>query len=191
MPAHGDRMEGEGEPSAEAVQSHIYTRWTRLLGGWTSGFGAALYGCASGLPGQDARQRGGRSRCSFTQGPEERNGPGPAHQQSHRPGHQAVNVQPGGIGTPSVAHFDGFTEAQKSSQAMRHFLPKCDSSAASSRTKTALTQQPTKPKPATPEPLPPKNWQDRGRSHSARRYPFPKRQGPRVSLPPDHPASSL
>ncbi len=50
------RMEGEGEPSVQAVQSHICTRWKRLLGGWTSGFSAALYGCAPGLPGQDARQ---------------------------------------------------------------------------------------------------------------------------------------
>ncbi len=59
----------------------------------------------AGLPGQAAHQRGGRSRCSFTQGPEECDGPGPARHQSHRPGHRAVNV-PGGIGTPSVAHFD-------------------------------------------------------------------------------------
>ncbi len=62
-------MEGEGESSVQAVQSHICTRWTRLLGDWTSGFGAALHGCAPGLSGQDARQRGGRSWCSFTQGP--------------------------------------------------------------------------------------------------------------------------
>ncbi len=56
----------------------IYTRWTRLLGSWTSGFGASLYGCALGLPGQDARQWGSRSGCSFTQGPEEQDRPGPA-----------------------------------------------------------------------------------------------------------------
>ncbi len=30
--------------------------WTRILGGWTSGFGAAHYSCASGLPEQDACQ---------------------------------------------------------------------------------------------------------------------------------------
>ncbi len=49
LPAPGYRIEGEGEPSVQAVQSHICTRWMRLLGGWTSGFGAALYGCAPGL----------------------------------------------------------------------------------------------------------------------------------------------
>ncbi len=57
----------------------ICTCWMRLLGGWTSSFGATLYGCASGLPGQDAHHWGSRSGCSFTQGPEERNEPGPAH----------------------------------------------------------------------------------------------------------------
>ncbi len=71
---------------------------------------------------------------------------------------------------PAVEGFaERFTEAQKSSQAMRHFLPKRASSAASSRPKPAPTQQPAKPKPATPEPLPPKGRQDRGRSRSARR----------------------
>ncbi len=84
---------------------------------------------------------------------------------------------------PAVEGFaERFTEAQKSSQAMRHFLPKRASSAASSRPKPAPTQQPAKPKPATTEPLPPKNQQDRGRSHSARRYPFPKHQGPRPKI---------
>ncbi len=56
LPAHSYQMEGEGEPSVQAVQSHICTRWKRLLGSWTSSFSAALYGCALGLPGQDARQ---------------------------------------------------------------------------------------------------------------------------------------
>ncbi len=84
---------------------------------------------------------------------------------------------------PAVEGFaERFTEAQKSSQVMRHFLPKRASSAASSRPKTAPTLQPAKPKPATPEPLPPKNRQDRGRSRWARRYPFPKRQGPRPKI---------
>ncbi len=50
LPTHSYRMEGEGEPSVQAVQSHICTRWTRLLGGWTSGFSAALYGCARTPP---------------------------------------------------------------------------------------------------------------------------------------------
>ncbi len=56
----------------------ICTCWTRLLGSWTSRFGAALYSCASGLPGQDSRQWGSRSGCSFTQGPEEHDRTGPA-----------------------------------------------------------------------------------------------------------------
>ncbi len=50
MPAHCYRMEGEGEPSIQAVlQSHICTRWMCLLGGWTSSFRASLDGCAPGL----------------------------------------------------------------------------------------------------------------------------------------------
>ncbi len=32
LPAHSYRMEGEGEPSIQAVQSHICTCWTCLLG---------------------------------------------------------------------------------------------------------------------------------------------------------------
>ncbi len=32
LPAHSYRMEDEGEPSVQAVQGHICTRWTRLLG---------------------------------------------------------------------------------------------------------------------------------------------------------------
>ncbi len=86
---------------------------------------------------------------------------------------------------PAVEGFaERFTEAQKSSQAMRHFLPKRASSAASSHPKPAPTQQPAKPKPATSEPLPPKGQQDRGRSRSARHY--PKRQGsrPKIALDP-------
>ncbi len=42
LPAHSYRMEDEGEPPVQAVQGHICTHWTRLLGGWTSGFSAAL-----------------------------------------------------------------------------------------------------------------------------------------------------
>ncbi len=106
-PAHSYQMEGEGESSVQAMQSHFCTRWTRILGSWTSGFGAALYGCGPGLPGQDARQWGGRPWCSFTQKPEERNRPGPTCHQNHRPGHRAVDVLPGSVGTPPLAHDDG------------------------------------------------------------------------------------
>ncbi len=77
--AHSYRIEGKAEPSIQAVQSYICTRWTHLLGGWTSGFSAAHYGCALGLSGQDARQWGSRSGCSFTQGPEECDRPGSTH----------------------------------------------------------------------------------------------------------------
>ncbi len=83
-----------------------------------------------------------------------------------------------------LAHEDiaeSFTAAQKSSLAMRHFLPKHSSSvAASSRPKMAPTQQLEKPAPpaaqlaAKPEP--------RHRSHSARPQPFPKCQEPRPKI---------
>ncbi len=74
-----------------------------------------------------------------------------------------------------------FTEAQKSSVAMQHFLPKCNSSsAASSRPKHPPTQQTAKPMPATPEPQPLNDRQHSSRS--ARRYPITKRQGPRTKI---------
>ncbi len=86
-----------------------------------------------------------------------------------------------------------FTEAQKVSQAMRHFLPKRSSpAAAQSRPRTAPTQQPAKPAPAVSAPQPARTQQPRGRSRSARRHPPPKRQGPRpkIALDPAPPASS-
>ncbi len=82
---------------------------------------------------------------------------------------------------------EGFMEAQKSSQAMQHFLPKrTSSSAASSRPKHALTQQPAKSTQDTPEPRPHKDRQDRECSRSSRRYPFLKRHGPwpKIALDP-------
>ncbi len=90
----------------------------------------------------------------------------------------------GSLFGPAVEGFaDRFTEAQKSSQAMQHFLPKrTSSSAASSRPRPAPTQQTAKPTPATPEPRPPEGQRDRGRPRSARRYPFPKHQGPRPRI---------
>ncbi len=107
LPAHGYRMEGEGKPSVQAVQSHICTRWMRLLSGWTSNFGATLYGCALGLPGHDAHQWGSRSGCSFTQGPEEHDRPGSTCHQSHRPSHRVFDIQPDSVGVPTLAHDDG------------------------------------------------------------------------------------
>ncbi len=115
LPAHSYRMEGEVKPSVQAVQSHICTRWTCLLGGWTSGFSATLYGCAPGLPGQDARQWGSRSECSFTQGPEEGNRPGSTHHQSHRPSHRPFDVQSDSIRAPPLAHDDGDERGRQSS----------------------------------------------------------------------------
>lgn len=48
-----------------------------------------------------------------------------------------------------------FIAAQKSSQAMSYFLPKCsNSAAASSHQKSTPTQQPVKPAPATSQPKP-------------------------------------
>ncbi len=109
----------QGESSVQAVQSHICTCWTCLLGGWTSGFGATLYGCAPGLPRQDAHHWGSRSRCSFTQGPEERDTPGSTRHQSHCPSHWAFDVQPDGFRAPPLAHDDGDERGGQSS------LPRC------------------------------------------------------------------
>ncbi len=85
--------------------------------------------------------------------------PGSTRHQSHSPGHWAFDVQLDSIKVPPLAHDDGdergrqsslprssgfvrqpvwtsfaerFTEAQKSSQAMRYFLPKRTSSSAAS-----------------------------------------------------------
>ncbi|KAL1272004.1 hypothetical protein QQF64_031020 [Cirrhinus molitorella] len=95
---------------------------------------------------------------------------------------------------PAVEGFaERFTAAQKSSQAMRHFLPKrsnSSSAAVSSRPRTAPFTQP--PKAAPPPPAVALKAEPRQRSRSARRYPFPKRQGPRpkIALDPAPPASS-
>lgn len=85
---------------------------------------------------------------------------------------------------PAVEGFaKHFTEAQRSFQAMRHFLPKCSSSvAAPSRPKPKLTQQPAQPAPAIPATQPAKTQQRRGRSTSGRHYAFPKRQDPRPKI---------
>ncbi len=97
-------------------------------------------------------------------------------------------VLSGSLFGPAVEGFaERFMEAQKSSQAMQHFLPKhTSSSATSSCPRPAPTQQTAKPTPATPEPRPPEGWQDRGRSSSAQCYPFLKRQGtrPKIALDP-------
>ncbi len=63
-------------------------------------------------------------------------------------------VSSGSLFGPAVEGFtECFTEAQKSSQAMRHFLPKhSSSSSASICPKSVPTQQTAKPAPTTPEP---------------------------------------
>ncbi len=158
-----------------------------------------------------------------SQGAEKRNRPSFASHQDYRPSHRKVYGQPGSARAPPVAHADGdqgcgrvsfldapispsglfgpavkgfaerFTEAQKASQAMRHFLPKRSSpAAAQSRPRTAPTQQSAKPAPAVYAPQPARTQQPRGRSRSARRHPPPTRQGPRlkIALDPVRPASS-
>ncbi len=146
---------------------------------------------------------------SLSQGPDERVRPGSTHHQSHRPSHRAsmsslialerllwlrmtemkeadkfpfldVPVSSGNLFGPAVEGFaECFTEAQKSSQVMRHFLPKhTSSSSASSRPRHALTQQTAKSTPNALEPRPPEGRRYRGCSRSAQRYPFPERQGP-------------
>ncbi len=90
-----------------------------------------------------------------------------------------AQVLSGSLFGPAVEGFaECFTEAQKSSQAMQHFLPKCtSSSSASSRPIPAA-----KPTPTTPWARPPEGWLDRGHSGSVQCYPFLKRQGPRPKI---------
>ncbi len=91
-------------------------------------------------------------------------------------------VSPTGLFGPAVEGLvERFTAAQKSSQAMRHFLPKRSSSAAgSSRPRSVPTPQLAKPAPPAtqPEPKP----APRECSRSARRHQSPKRQGTRPKI---------
>ncbi len=41
------------------------------------------------------------------QGPKEHDTPGPTRNQSHCPGHRMVDVHPGNVGMPPLAHVDG------------------------------------------------------------------------------------
>ncbi|KAL0186275.1 hypothetical protein M9458_017945, partial [Cirrhinus mrigala] len=97
-------------------------------------------------------------------------------------------ISPTGLFGPSVEGFaEQFSAAQKTSQAMRHFLPKrSSSSAASGRPKPTPPQQPVRPASTAPSAAAaaaqPAKSEPRLRSRSARRYPFPKRQGPRPKL---------
>ncbi|KAL0163783.1 hypothetical protein M9458_039536, partial [Cirrhinus mrigala] len=95
-------------------------------------------------------------------------------------------ISPTGLFGPSVEGFaERFTEAQKTSQAMRHFLPKRSSSAtAPGRPKPAPPQQPARsaPSASAATAAQPAKAEPRLPSRSTKRYPFPKRQGPRPKL---------
>ncbi len=101
---------------------------------------------------------------------------------------------PNGLFGPAAEGFaERFTEAQKSSQAMRHFLAKRSSSAAASgRPKSAPTQLPAKPAPAAAAATQSAKLEPRRCSRLDIRYPFPERQGPwpKIALDPVPPASS-
>ncbi|KAI2654620.1 Platelet glycoprotein V [Labeo rohita] len=105
-------------------------------------------------------------------------------------------ISPTGLFGPSVEGFaERFTEAQKTSQAMRHFLPKRSSSAtAPGRPKPAPPQQPARsaPSASAAAAAQPAKAEPRLPSRSTKRYPFPKRQGPRpkLALDPAPPPSS-
>ncbi|KAI2664125.1 ORF V: Enzymatic polyprotein [Labeo rohita] len=97
-------------------------------------------------------------------------------------------ISPTGLFGPSVEGFaERFSAAQKTSQAMRHLLPKRSSStAASGRPKPTPPQQPVRPASTAPSAAAataqPAKAEPRLRSRSARRYRFPKCQGPRPRL---------
>ncbi|KAL0203474.1 hypothetical protein M9458_001492, partial [Cirrhinus mrigala] len=92
-------------------------------------------------------------------------------------------VSPTGLFGPVVEGFvERFTAVQKSSQAVRLFLPKHASS--SSRPKPAPTQQPAKPAPSAAQSAP--KPEPRHRSRLARRYSFLKCQGPWPKVVLDH-----
>ena len=88
-------------------------------------------------------------------------------------------VSSSGLFSLAVKGFsERFTEAQKASQAMRHFLPK-RSSSASSKTKPASSPHPAKPAKQVSQPRPAADTFRQPRS--TKRYPMPRRQGPRPS----------
>ncbi|CAM4673876.1 unnamed protein product [Leuciscus chuanchicus] len=91
-------------------------------------------------------------------------------------------VTPSGLFGPSVSGFaERFTEAQKASSAMKHFLPKRSSSAQRRPKSTPrperVVSQVLQPRPVAETSQHPK---------PAKRFPFPKRQGPRPKLTLDH-----
>ncbi len=87
-------------------------------------------------------------------------------------------VSPKGLFGPAMDGFtERFTEAQKTLQALCHFLPKRPSSAAvSSRPKTATTQQSAKP--AQPQPPPKPGAWDSTAAPGGQEAPLPEAHGP-------------
>ncbi len=102
-------------------------------------------------------------------------------------------ISPSGLFGPAVKGFaERFTEAQKASQVMRHFLP---SAPAQQLLRVALRLRRLSSREACTCHFRPSVCQDSAdarRSRSARHHPFPKRQGPRpkIALDPAPPASS-
>ncbi len=94
-------------------------------------------------------------------------------------------VLPKGLFSPTMDGFtERFTEAQKTAQALRHFLPKRPSLAAvSRRPKTTSTQQSAKPAQPQPPSKPEPGLQQL--PQAARKYPFLKHPCPRVVLEPE------
>lgn len=96
-------------------------------------------------------------------------------------------VSPKGLFGPVVDGFaERFSEAQKTSQVLRHFLPKRSGSVTDSHQK-APTTQPAKPAP--PQQQKSESRLQQQRPWTAKQYPYPKRQGPhpRVVLDPEPP----
>ncbi len=133
------RLEGECRLPVQAMQDHFSARWTLLCFSWTGGFGAPLQVIGRSMASLVVLERHlwlmlteikDANKVSFLDAP----------------------ISPNGLFGPVVEGFaERFTEAQKASQAMQHFLPKRSSStAASSHPKPAPTQQPAKPAPAAP-----------------------------------------
>ncbi|XP_077058206.1 uncharacterized protein LOC143710852 [Siphateles boraxobius] len=88
-----------------------------------------------------------------------------------------------GLFGPAVKGFsERYTEAQKASQAMRHFLPKRSSSASSAHKLAPPTLRPTKPTKQASQPRPAADAQRQPRA--TKRFPLPRRQGPRPSAAP-------
>ncbi len=87
-------------------------------------------------------------------------------------------VSPGGLFGPAIEGFaEHVTAAQKSSQALQHFLPKhFNSAAVPSHHKPVPTQHPAKPAP--PAACSVSKSKPRQCSRSTKRYPFPKYQNP-------------